>query len=240
MTDPVVGWRHVAVVLASNQSPALLARFGIQAPGDAARAWARRFLQDIDYIDETDETDPDRSAAAAGIEADLGSIMTPDQLDALRDGACLVTRPDDGDLDDWWRVFLTLEWQDKQRWPEPRVRLRPDLRETVLAQVNRYAVPELGDDVDASVDTDDPWVAEFAQRHSVSPEDVVRQWAHLRQSRDAVRALYETLSRPDREEFETWAQIHLDALYRRKRRAPRLSLEAAAAISAHVTLRDAD
>lgn len=206
MSDRVFGWRRVGAVLASSQNARLLAPFGIDAPEAGVRHWARRLLDDVDDFYEVYDVDPDEGAAAETLEAQLAALVPGATLGALREGAMLFTRTDEGDLDDWTKVFLALRWQDKLRWPSPKARLRADLRTVVISLVDACEIngPWQVDDPDSD---EDEWVVGFAGRHGVWPIEIASYWAALAQTGAAVREVYEALSPADREELETWGQI---------------------------------
>lgn len=236
MTDRMHGWRQVAYVLASADNERLLATLRIAVPVERARSWGRHVLRDIEDLFEIYDIDPDGGAAAEALEADLAAFVSPEALDALRDGAMLFARPIDGDLDDWSKAFFVLGSQDKQRWLTPKARLRPDLRELVLSFEAQVDDPD--DFVDRSVyeQAEDPWIVAFAQTHGFWPFEIADSWAALRQTLAAVRALHLTLTPADREEFETWSQIVLYPGMRRRNwpPAPRLRLAYAAAPGWHI------
>lgn len=209
MSDRVSGWRKVALVLASNESSRHLDSLGIAAEPKAVRAWARRLLDGLEDFWEVYDVDPDGGAAAQAIEAELATLVPEPAMAALREGAILFARPIDGDLEDWSRAIYSLRHQNMPERTVTKMPLREDLRAVVMSHVDRVER-----DANAQIpwvegEAEDEWVVTFGQRHSVWPSDLAESWIELRQTHAVVRALHETFTPADREEFEAWAKSEL-------------------------------
>ena len=205
MTDRVFGWRNVALVLASAGHAELLDYLGVKAVEPAARDWARRQLDVVEDFFEVYDTDPDGGAAADDIETELGRLVGPSALVALREGAQLISRPIDGELDDWAKVLFALSYQDAPDVPLPRHRIRDDLRARVLEISSGVTDP--GEVANPPVP--DEWEVSFARRHGIWSADVARSWAELRLTREIASRLTEKLRPQEREELEAWAQAEM-------------------------------
>jgi hypothetical protein len=239
MADRVSGWRKVALVLASNESPRHLDSLGIAVEPKAVRAWARTLLGGVEDFWEVYDVDPDGGAAAQAIEAELATLVPEAAMDALRDGAILFARPSEGDLNDWSRAIYSLRHQDMPELTVTKTPLREDLRAVVMSHVERVerdakpAIPWV------EGEAEDEWVVAFGHRHGVWPSDLAESWIELRQTHAVIRALNETLVPADREEFEAWAQsdLYSDPRPAHWPLAPALRLADAAAPGwRHVTL----
>lgn len=243
MADRVSGWRKVALVLASNESPRHLDSLGIAVEPRAVRAWARRLLGGMEDFWEVYDVDPDRGAAAQTIEAELATLVPEPAMDALRNGAILFARPIDGDLDDWSRAIYSLRHQDIPERTVTKTPLREDLRAVVMSHVERVEREENAPAPWLEGQAEDDWVVTFGHRHGVWPSDLAESWIELRRTHAVVRALHETLVPTDRQEFEAWAQSELYSDPRPSHwpPAPHLRLaEAAAHGWRHVTVGIAD
>jgi hypothetical protein len=237
----VFGWRKVALVLASVRSVDLLAEIGVPSPAPNARSWARNLLDEVEDFYEGYETDPDGGAAADKIEAELAGLVDPAVLPSLRDGAQLFSRPIDGDLHDWTKVFDALVWQDHPDNPLPRIPMREELRAKVLEAAEAPRPVELKPSLPQAVE--DEWEVSFADRHDVWAFEISSSWIELRRTWSVTRALLEVLTPAERDELEAWAQrmLYSDPRPEHWREAPRMSLARAARIlEPHVTLRDAE
>lgn len=231
MTDRVFGWRRVALVLASARSADLLASVGITYEDGNARSWARTLLDGIDDFFEVYDTDPDGGVAAREIEDQLTHLVGPDVLAALREGAQLLSRPIDGDLDDWSNVIGSLTYQDKAEIPLPRVPLREALRAKVLSIAAEADVGLREFRAGSEQPTEDSWEVAFADQQSVWAFETAAHWAELRRTHIAARLLLAALPLTEREELEAWAQAELYSDPRPSNwpPAPQLNLATAAA-----------
>ena len=165
MSDRVFGWRRVALVVASARSGDLLTEVAVPSQATKARAWARHLLDDVEDFYEVYETDPDGGAAADAIEADVAHLVGPGVLRSLRDGAELFSRPIDGDLDDWSKVFFALQWQDHPDNPLPRIPIREKLRSKVLNAAEAGRRGDLKQCAPRAIEVE--WEVSFAGRHDV-------------------------------------------------------------------------
>jgi hypothetical protein len=227
MSDRVFAWRHVALVLASHANEGLLGHVGVAGPGDEVRSWARRLLDPVEDFYEVYETDPDAGAAADAIDASLANLVDPVAITRLRDGAELMARPIDGDLDDWSKVLSMLPYQDDPDIPIPRQPLREPLRETVMGIA--AGIPRTGAGSPPGPPHDD-WERSFGDRHGVWPEDIASRWADLLRTREAAGRLMALLSADEVRELEAWAdaEVKPDSPNPLAPSAPLLSLATAA------------
>jgi hypothetical protein len=204
VSDRVFGWRRVALVLASARSEDLFTELGMPSFAPNARSWARHLLDQVKDFYEVYETDPDGGAVADAIEADLAQLFSPAVLPSLREGAELFSRPIDGDLDDWSKVFLDLQWQDHPDNPFPRIPMREELRSKVLKAVGDPDPGEVWQPPPQAIE--DEWDVSFADRHDVWAAEIANQWSELRWTWTVARRLLELLTPTERDELEAWAQ----------------------------------
>jgi hypothetical protein len=206
MSDRVFAWRHVALVLASQANEELLGYVGLAGTGDEVRIWARRLLDSVDDFYEVYPSDPDGGVAADAIEASLAILVDPQTLAKLRDGAELLARPIDGDLDEWSKVLSMLPHQDDPEIPVPRWPLREPLRATVMRIAE--GVPRSGPDSEFGLPHDE-WERWFGDRHDSWPEDIAHMWADLILTREVARRLLAALSADEVAELEAWADAEM-------------------------------
>ncbi len=205
MTDRLYGWRNVVLVLAGSRSDELLSALGIAAVGSDVREWARKYLDRVQSFYEVYDIDPDGGAAARTVEGDLANLVEPAVLDALRDGADLLSRPIDGDLDDWSKAFFALRYQDDPDVPIPGTRI-PDPLLSQFKAAEMEAGPAW---LSVGEGPYDDWEREFGRVDDVWADTTAQSWAHLRRTRALVRRLAEILAPDDRAAFDAWAQAEL-------------------------------